>query len=172
MKVKRTDMKDYYTFNSTTELTLFLGIDRETLFARAKSHGIELNGTYTEEELSALKPAQNSALADLNTEADDPAAQVDLLKMKLQMLESQLGYKEQQLDDRQAHIATLKSSLEKAEQNLDKTQTAVDQQQKLQMATLSQLDRATSRVERLDLKEQAEKKQHWWSFGKKKQEKD
>ncbi|CAK1240157.1 unnamed protein product [Fructobacillus cardui] len=162
MKIKRENMKDYYTFTSTAELTLFLGIERETLFQRAKMRGIDLNGTYTEEELTALKPAKESALADLNIDSE---AEIEILKMRLEMLESQLGYKDRQLDDRKQHIDTLKSTLEKAEQNLEKTQTTVDQQQHIQMATLSQLDKVTSRVQRIEMED--EQKKHWWSRSKK-----
>ncbi|CAK1239736.1 MULTISPECIES: hypothetical protein [Fructobacillus] len=162
MKIKRENMKDYYTFSSTAELTLFLGIERETLFQRAKMRGIDLNGTYTEEELTALKPAKKSALADLSIDSE---AEIEILKMRLEMLESQLGYKDRQLDDRKQHIDTLKSTLEKAEQNLEKTQTTVDQQQHIQMATLSQLDKVTSRVQRIEMED--EQKKHWWSRSKK-----
>ncbi|KRN52669.1 hypothetical protein IV71_GL001063 [Fructobacillus fructosus KCTC 3544] len=163
LKVKRENMVDYYTFGSTAELLLYLGIERETLFHRAKLRGIDLNGTYTEEDLAALKPEKNAYLGSLNAETE---AEVEVLKMKLQMLESQLGYKNQQIEDRQEHIDTLKSTLQKAEQNLEKTQTTVDQQQHLQMATLSQLDKVTSRVQRIEMED--EQKKHWWSRKKKK----
>ncbi|MBS9339159.1 hypothetical protein G6R29_05935 [Fructobacillus sp. M2-14] len=163
MKVKRENMIDYYTFGSTAELVLYLGVDRETVFHRAKLRGIDLNGTYTEDQLAALKPGNDSYLGSLNAETE---AEVELLKMKLQMLESQIGYKDQQLSDRQQHIDTLKESLKSAENNLEKTQTTVDQQQHLQMATLSQLDKVTSRVQRIELEE--DQKKHWWSRKKKK----
>ncbi|MCO0832401.1 hypothetical protein NFX39_04820 [Fructobacillus sp. W13] len=163
MKVKRENMIDYYTFGSTAELVLYLGVDRETVFHRAKLRGIDLNGTYTEDELAALKPQNDAYLGSLNAETE---AEVEILKMKLQMLESQLGYKDQQLEDRQEHIATLKASLKSAESNLEKSQTTVDQQQHLQMATLSQLDKVTSRVQRIEMEE--DQKKHWWSRKKKK----
>lgn len=163
MKVKRENMIDYYTFGSTAELVLYLGVDRETVFHRAKLRGIDLNGTYTEDELAALKPQKDAYLGSLNAETE---AEVEILKMKLQMLESQLGYKDQQLEDRQEHIATLKASLKSAESNLEKSQTTVDQQQHLQMATLSQLDKVTSRVQRIEMEE--DQKKHWWSRKKKK----
>lgn len=163
LKVKRENMIDYYTFGSTAELVLYLGVDRETVFHRAKLRGIDLNGTYTEDELAALKPQNDAYLGSLNAETE---AEVEILKMKLQMLESQLGYKDQQLEDRQEHIATLKASLKSAEANLEKSQTTVDQQQHLQMATLSQLDKVTSRVQRIEMEE--DQKKHWWSRKKKK----
>lgn len=163
LKVKRENMIDYYTFGSTAELVLYLGVDRETVFHRAKLRGIDLNGTYTEDELAALKPQNDAYLGSLNAETE---AEVEILKMKLQMLESQLGYKDQQLEDRQEHIATLKASLKSAESNLEKSQTTVDQQQHLQMATLSQLDKVTSRVQRIEMEE--DQKKHWWSRKKKK----
>ncbi|CAH1855139.1 hypothetical protein SAMN05216341_10671 [Leuconostocaceae bacterium R-53105] len=164
VKIKRENLKDIYTFSSVTELSLFLGIDRETLHERAKARGIELNGTYSEEDLSALRPEKNSALSQLNTEVD-PKTEIELLKMKLEMLESELGFKDQQLDDRKQHIETLKSTLSKAEENFEKAQVSVDQQQHLQLATLQQLDKATSRVQRIEM--QAEQKKHWWNFGRK-----
>lgn len=158
-------MKDYYSFSSITELSLFLGVDRETLHHRAKLRGIDLNGTYSEEDLAALKPDKDSALKQLNTESE---AEVEILRMKIKMLESELGYKDEQLNDRKAHIDTLKNTLTKAEENLEKTQTSVDQQQHLQLATLQQLDKVTSRVQRIEMEDQ--QKSHWWQLGRKKKQ--
>ncbi|MDF7627623.1 hypothetical protein OZX65_00265 [Leuconostocaceae bacterium ESL0723] len=165
MKIKRENMKDYYSFASVTELSLFLGVERTTLYHRAKVKGIDLNGTYTEEDLTALKPEKDSALGQLNTESE---AEIEILKMKLKMLESEIGFKDQQLDDRKQHIETLKGSLAQAEENLSKTQTSVDQQQHLQLATLQQLDKVTSRVQRIEMAD--EQKKHWWQRSKKNKE--
>lgn len=56
-------------FNSVTELSKHLGISRKTLYERAKRDGIELHGSYTQNELDSLRIKGNKSV--LETKVND-----------------------------------------------------------------------------------------------------
>lgn len=99
-------------FKTASELIRYLDIPRPTLYRRAKKLGISLtNGTYTEDELEALKqPLPNRP--DTNQDKVDVSAlqqQLTTLRETVETQKQQLDVKDKQIE--QANQATLAAQI-------------------------------------------------------------
>ena len=112
-------------FNSVTELAKHLGISRKTLYERAKRDGIELNGSYTQEELNLLRLKKSKNVTD--TKVDNHSRNetqnkhnetelVDVLKAQIVVLEQDKDRLYSELESRNKHIDELNKQVDQAQQ--------------------------------------------------------
>lgn len=128
-----------HKFNSIKALANELGISRTTLYKRAKSSGIELNGTYTDEQFNELMGVQYKVDGEHTSEqkTEQKSGQLDKdISAVLDTLTEQLSAKDEQ-------IRQLNSRLEQA-------QKLVDQAQQLQLKTQLQLDNEKTKYKQLE----------------------
>lgn len=117
-----------HKFNSIKALANELGISRTTLYKRAKASGIELTGTYTDEQFKELMGVQNKVDSEHFSEQQNEHESGPLNKdvsAVIETLSEQLSAKDDQ-------IRELNSRLEHA-------QKLADQAQQLQLKTQIQL---------------------------------
>lgn len=112
-------------FNSVTELAKHLGISRKTLYERAKRDGIELNGSYTQEELNLLRLKKSKNVTDtkVNNHSRNETQNkhnetelVDVLKAQIVVLEQDKDRLYSELESRNKHIDELNKQVDQAQQ--------------------------------------------------------
>lgn len=112
-------------FNSVTELSKHLGISRKTLYERAKRDGIELNGSYTQEELNLLRLKKSKNVTDtkVNNHSRNETQNkhnetelVDVLKAQIVVLEQDKDRLYSELESRNKHIDELNKQVDQAQQ--------------------------------------------------------
>lgn len=112
-------------FNSVTELAKHLGISRKTLYERAKRDGIELNGSYTQEELNLLRLKKSKNVTDtkVNNHSRNETQNkhnetelVDVMKAQIVVLEQDKDRLYSELESRNKHIDELNKQVDQAQQ--------------------------------------------------------
>ncbi|MGX6409996.1 hypothetical protein [Weissella confusa] len=156
-------------FNSVTELSKHLGISRKTLYERAKRDGIELNGSYTQNELDSLRIKGNKSV--LETKVNDHSqketeqkhndtALLDALRNQIRMLEADKERLYSELDTRNKHIDELNKQVDQSQQLQLKTQLQLEAEQQKLLALETEL-KQDDIIEETDQPEVEEKKSFW-----------
>ena len=156
-------------FNSVTELSKHLGISRKTLYERAKRGGIELNGSYTQNELDSLRIKGNKSV--LETKVNDHSqketeqkhndtALLDALRNQIRMLEADKERLYSVLDTRNKHIDELNKQVDQSQQLQLKTQLQLEAEQQKLLALETEL-KQDDIIEETDQPEVEEKKSFW-----------
>lgn len=132
-----------HLFTSIKELALTLEISRTTLYKRAKSAGIELTGTYTDEQMDLLRGVQSSEQSEHISEHGERENEQDWT-----VLREQLTVKDQQIKE--------------LHEQLKQTQKLVDQAQQLQLKTQLQLEEKQEKILLLESENKEESKVGFW----------
>ena len=145
-------------FNSVTELAKHLGISRKTLYERAKRDGIELNGSYTQEELNLLRLKKSKNVTD--TKVDNHSRNETQNKHNetelVDVLTAQIVVLEQDKD-------RLYSELESRNKHIDELNKQVDQAQQLQLLAENRLSEEHQlRIETENLNSTLSNKKSFW----------
>ncbi|QYU58997.1 hypothetical protein K1728_12055 (plasmid) [Weissella confusa] len=154
-------------FNSVTELSKHLGISRKTLYERAKRDGIDLNGSYTQNELDSLRIKGNKSVSGTKvndnsqkeTEQNDTAL-LDALRTQISMLEADKERLYSELDTRNKHIDELNKQVDQSQQLQLKTQLQLEAEQQKVLALETEL-KQDDIIEETDQPEVEEKKSFW-----------
>mgnify|MGYP002648313299 CR=1 FL=1 len=126
-------------FNTVTELAKHLEISRKTLYERAKRDGIELNGSYTQEELDLLRLKKGKSVTDTKVNSHlqnetqskhNETESLDILKSQIAALEQDKDRLYSELESRNKHIDELNKQVDQAQQLHLKTQIQLENEQK------------------------------------------
>lgn len=135
-------------FNSVTELSKHLGISRKTLYERAKRDGIDLNGSYTQNELDSLRIKGNKSVSETKVndhsqketkQKQNDTALLDALRTQISMLEADKERLYSELDTRNKHIDELNKQVDQSQQLQLKTQLQLEAEQQKLLALENEL---------------------------------
>ena len=156
-------------FNSVTELSKHLGISRKTLYERAKRDGIELNGSYTQNELDSLRIKGNKSVSETKVndhsqketeQKQNDTALLDALRTQISMLEADKDRLYSELDTRNKHIDELNKQVDQSQQLQLKTQLQLEAEQQKVLALETELKQEDI-IEESNQPESEEKKGFW-----------
>lgn len=156
-------------FNSVTELSKHLGISRKTLYERAKRDGIDLNGSYTQNELDSLRIKGNKSVSETKVndhsqketeQKQNDTALLDALRTQISMLEADKERLYLELDTRNKHIDELNKQVDQSQQLQLKTQLQLEAEQQKVLALETELKQEDI-IEESNQPESEEKKGFW-----------
>lgn len=124
-----------HVFESVKALADELGVSRTTLYKRAKENGIQLTGTYTQEQFDKLMGVQLKTNAEHDNEQTNEQGE----RINEQPVDTAIQALSEQLTVKDEQIAELNRRLEQA-------QKLVDQSQQLQLKTQLQLETEQQKV--------------------------
>lgn len=148
---------DGHKYSSVKELAEHLNISRTTLYKRAKSHNIKLNGRYTNEQLNML---QSINADDLSTKVNIKAEQNE---HENEQIEQSTEHENEQINNEKILINQLEvkdGQINVLTERLAQAQKALDQAQQLQLIAEQRLTDEHQKV--IELSEQNLKNKNFW----------
>lgn len=143
-------------YNSIAELAKDVGVTRKTLYSRARSHGIALNGEYTEQELKLLKSRLDKSNTTQTGIQNKQVYTTEINALKAHI--DSLSYSNKRLEKE------LDTERERHDKQLSELNKHLDQAQQLQLIAEQRLNEEhTQLVELKESKQQAEQKKGFWA---------
>ncbi len=157
-------------FNTVTDLSNYLGISRKTLYKRAKEHYIELNGSYSTDDLNILSnnlsqqsnkksvtpvtPKVNNGNTESKQDKHQNSPLYLELKGQINVLKDDKIFLQKEIESKTKTISETNKLLDQAQQLQLDLQTKLSHSEQERLTLLSNAQQLTDTNARVDEKEQ------------------